>query len=152
MTQATYTNPTQRIGRIKGEVLANAVPVEVLALGVGQKKMPDKSGDTIIYRRWLPYGGTAGVPTQNQWVVAVTSHLLQEGVVPTAGSLVPQDVTVQIAQYGCLYSYTDKFAKLHEDGSDVPAEMKRQTGERLGLVREMIRYGALKANTNKFYS
>lgn len=152
MTQATFTSPTQRVGLIKGEVLAHAMPVEVLSIGMGMKKMPANQGDSVIYRRWLPYGGVAGVPTQNQWSVTVLAHQLQEGVTPNADSLTPQDVTVQIAQYGCLYSYTDKFAKLHEDGTEVPAEMKKQTGERLGLVREMIRFGALKACTNKFYA
>lgn len=38
---------------------------------------------------------------------------------------------------------------LYED--DVPAEMKKQIGERMGLIREMIRFGVLKGITNKFY-
>ena len=38
---------------------------------------------------------------------------------------------------------------LYED--DVPAAMKKQVGERVGLVREMIRFGELKGATNKFY-
>lgn len=38
---------------------------------------------------------------------------------------------------------------LYED--DVPSEMKKQVGERVGLVREMIRFGELKGGTNKYY-
>lgn len=152
MAQAQLSNVTERIGKVKGEVLAHALPVEVLSLGMGMKKMPKNSSDTIIYRRWLPYGASAGVPAQNKWTVTAAAHVLTEGTTPTPDSLTPQDVTVSIEQYGCLYSYTDKFAALHEDGTEVPAEMKKQTGHRLGLVREMLRYGALQACTNKFYS
>jgi hypothetical protein len=45
-------------------------------------------------------------------------------------------------QYACLYAVTDKAVDMYED--DIPAEMKKQTGERLGLLREMIKYGVLK--------
>ncbi len=44
---------------------------------------------------------------------------------------------------------TDKTADLYED--DVPTEMKKQAGERIGLLREMVRYGTLKGMTNVFY-
>ena len=53
-------------------------------------------------------------------------------------------------QYGCLYQYTDKTADLYED--DVPSEMKKQTGQRMGLVRELVRYGVLKGGTNAYYA
>jgi N4-gp56 family major capsid protein len=39
---------------------------------------------------------------------------------------------------------------MYED--DLPGEQKKQTGERMGLVREMVRYGALRGCTNKFYA
>jgi N4-gp56 family major capsid protein len=62
----------------------------------------------------------------------------------------PQDITVQLNQYSCLYMYTDKVAMLYED--NIPDACKKEAGERMGLVREMVRYGALKGCTNKFYS
>ena len=151
MSLATYASPAGRVHEIKGEILRHAVPVEVLALGTKMKPMPKNQGDNISYRRWLPYGATSSTAnTQNRPAAVAASHLLTEGVTPSADSLTPVDVNVALLQYGCLYSYTDKTALMHED--DIPGEMKIQVGERMGLVREMIRYGALKAATNVSYS
>jgi hypothetical protein len=149
MGVATYLSPAGRINRVKGEILAHAVPVEVLGITGNNKSMPKKEGDTIIFRRWLPFGGaTTSAATINQWVVTVSSHATQEGVTPAPDSLTPQDITVIMQQYSCLYMYTDRQDDLHED--DLPSEMKRQTGQRMGLVRELIRYGALRGCTNVF--
>lgn len=151
MAGATFLSPAGRINKLKGEILAHAIPVEVLAITGQQRKMPKNVGDTVIYRRFVPFGGaTTNSTTINQWSVNATSHIVQEGVTPNSDSLVPQDISVTLNQYACLYMYTDKVADLYED--DIPAEMKKQTGERMGLVREMIRYGALKAGTNAFYA
>lgn len=148
---ATYTSPAGRINKVKGEILAHAVPVEVLGITGNNKSMGKKEGDTIIFRRWLPFGATASsAATINQWVVSVGTHVTQEGVTPGADSLTPQDITVIMQQYSCLYMYTDRQDDLHED--DMPSEMKRQTGQRMGLVRELIRYGALRACSNVFYA
>lgn len=64
---------------------------------------------------------------------------------PTADSLTPHDITVTLKQYGCLYELTDQTEDAYED--DVPEE--KQCGERIALVREMIRYGVLKACTKR---
>lgn len=151
MSGATYNSPAGRINEVKGEILAHAVPTEVLGITGVQKKMPKNEGDNITFRRFLPYGGaTTSAATINQWVVDAGAHQIQEGVTPDADSITPQDISVTLQQYGCLYMYTDKVELLHED--DIPAEMKKQVGERMGLVREMIRYGALKQCTNIFYA
>jgi N4-gp56 family major capsid protein len=146
-----YASPAGRINEVKGETLAHAMPVEVLALGCKMKPMPKNSGDNVTYRRWLPYGATStSVNTQNRPSVSAVAHIIAEGVTPNAETMTPVDVNVVLQQYGCLYSYTDKVAELYED--DIPDEMKQQTGERMGLVREMIRYGELKAASNVIYS
>lgn len=151
MATQQYSTSTPRIGAFKGEVLAHAVPKLVLGISGDQKRMPKNMSDTVKYRRWLPKGGaTTNATTINQWSVTANAHLTSEGVTPVAETLTPQDITVTLQQYACLYSYTDKTADLYED--DIPMEMKTQVGERMGLVREMIDYGALKACTNKFYS
>lgn len=151
MALHTYSTQAGRVNEIKGEILAHAIPVEVLALGCKMKPMPRNEGDNITYRRWLPYGATStSANTINRPSVTAAAHLLNEGTTPNADTLTPVDVNVQILQYGCLYSYSDKAALLYED--DIPEEMKIQVGERMGLVREMIRYGALKACTNVTYS
>ena len=151
MATHLYSTITGRINEVKGETLAHAIPVEVLAMGCKMKQMPTNQGDNITYRRWLPFGATsANVNTQNRPSVVAANHITQEGVTPSADTLTPVDVTVPQQQYACLYSYSDKTAVMYED--DVPEEMKIQTGERRGHVREMVRFGVIKAATNVIYS
>lgn len=151
MTTQTYGLHAGRINEVKGETLAHAIHVEVLAMGCKMKQQPRKAGDNITYRRWLPFGATStDVNTQNRPAAVASAHITQEGVTPAADTLTPVDVNVVQQQYACLYQYTDKTAELYED--DIPEEMKIQTGERMGLVREMIRYGALKAGSNVNYA
>lgn len=151
MTMQSYTTQAGRINEIKGEMIAHAVPFECLALGCKMMPMPKNKGDNISYRRVLPTGATsANANTINRWSLTAAQHVVSEGVTPPAESITYHDVTVTVQQYGCLYSYTDKAAILYED--DIPQDQKVQTGERMGLVREMIRYGSLKACTNVSYA
>lgn len=139
-----------RINRLKGEILAHAIPTEVLGITGMQRPIPRNMSKTVVFRRWLPYGATSASP--NIWNVDAVKHMTQEGVTPPADTLTPQDIEVQMQQYAVLYALTDQMEDMHEDGPDIIDEMKKQTGERLGLVREMVRYGALKGITNKFYA
>ena len=155
MAMQQFLTPA-RIAKYKGEILKHAVPVEVLAKGGRQVKMPKNSSDTYVARRWLPYGATASNPNQffangagDRGQSVVQAHLTQEGVTPSPDSITPQDVTTIIQQYSCLYGFTDKTYDLHED--DIPEQMKVQIGERVALVNELIVYGALKGSTNQFY-
>lgn len=144
MAIQTYSSPAGRINEIKGEMLRIAEPVEVLALGCSMKKMPKNKGDNITYRRRIPTGGSSSTAaTQNRWSITAAAHAVTEGVTPTAEALSYVDVNVVIAQYACLYSYTDKAAMFYED--DIPADQLAQTAERMPLVREMVRYGVMKA-------
>ena len=152
MAAQQYNTPTAaRIGAVKGEILAHAAPVEVLGITGQQKKLGKNESDTIKFRRWLPYGGTTtSSATINRWSVTASAHVLSEGVTPNADTLSAQDISVTIQQYGCLYQITDKTFDLYED--DVAGEMRKQVGERMGLVRELVRYGEVKAGTNVFYA
>lgn len=151
MSSFTMGAPAERIAKLKGEILAHAVGAEVLGITGMQRQQPRNSSQTVVYRRYLPYGAAnTNFNTRNRPTVTAAAHELTEGVTPTADSLVPQDVTVKLKQYGCLYQLTDQVSDTYED--DVPSEMKKQCGERVALVREMIRYGALKACANVFYS
>lgn len=151
MAQFAYSSPAGRINEILGEILAHAEPVEVLSLGCTMKKVPKNKGATITYRRYLPYGGaTTNANTINRWSVNHLTHLVQEGVTPPADTLTPHDVSTSLNQYAVVYCYTDKTADLYED--DIPEEAKMQCGERSGLVREMVRYGEMKACTNVIYA
>lgn len=151
MAQFGYSAPAGRINKLKGEILAHAIPVEVLGITGMQRQLPKNNGKTVSYRRYLPFGGTTtNANTINRWIVTDSAHELTEGTTPTADTLVPQDIEVTLKQYGCLYQVTDQVVDTYED--DVPAEMKQQCGERVGLIREMVRYGTLKAGTNIYYS
>lgn len=150
MAIQAFNSQPARVNKLKGEILAHAMPVEVLGITGMQKQQPKNSGDNVTFRRWLPRGGV-----DNKWVTGAnvntyaSDHLTTEGVTPSAETLTAVDVTATLQQYSCLYAITDRTADLYED--DVPAEMKKQTGERVGLLREMVRYGALKGMTNVFY-
>ncbi len=150
MSIQNFNSQSARVNKLKGEILAHAMPVEVLGITGSQKQIPKNTSDNVTFRRWYPFGGV-----DNKWITGsnvntfAASHVTTEGVTPSADTLTAVDVTATLTQYSCLYAVTDKTADLYED--DVPAEMKKQCGERVGLLREMVRYGALKGMTNLFY-
>jgi N4-gp56 family major capsid protein len=141
----------QRVGILKGEILAHADAKEVLGMTGQQKRMPKNVGQTVKFRRWLPFGGV-----DNKWITTTNvasfagSHLAAEGVTPTADTLTAVDVSATLSQYACLYALTDVVEDQYED--EIAPEMKKQTGQRIGLIREMVRYGTLKGMTNAYYA
>jgi N4-gp56 family major capsid protein len=137
-----------RIGKLAGQIIGHAMNTEVLCVAVNNFDMPKNKSDTYVARSWVPYGATVSDP--NTWSYTAESHLTQEGVTPAADTITPRDVTIQLNQYMALYSLTDRDADLYED--DITSAMKEQTGERMGLVRELAIYGKMKAATNKFYA
>ena len=151
MAIQTMTTAAARIGKLKGDILKHAMTTEVLCKGGLQKKMPKNASDTVLYRRALPPGGV-----DNIWITGTNvdtfadGYKLAEGVTPTARTMSYVDVTGVLEEYGVLYAITDKTFDLYED--DVAADMKQQIGETVGLIREMICYGALKAATNKYFA
>jgi len=159
MAMQNFTLTPGRINKFKGQILAHAVPLEVLGRTGRQIPFPKNNSDTYVARRWLPYGATAtSASTQNQFFqngtgdrgnVIVQGHQVQEGVTPSPDSIVPLDITVVMQQYACLYGFTDKTYDLYED--DIPKAMIEQIGERVTFVNEMIIWGALRANTNQYF-
>lgn len=159
MTMQTFALTPGRINKFKGEILAHAMPLEVLSRGGRQVKIPKNQSDTYVARSWLPYGATnADQNTINRFFqngtgdranIITQAHLTQEGVTPTPDSITPRDVTVVLQQYSCLYGFTDKTYDLYED--DIPKAMVAQVGERTTFVNEMIVFGALKSSTNQYY-
>lgn len=151
MATQAYSTQAGRVNEIVGEMIAHATPHEVLALGCSMKEMPKNKGDNISYRRVLPTGAAStNANTINRWSLTAATHAVTEGVTQTPDVLTYHDVVKTIAQYSVLYSYTDKAALLYED--DIPGDQVKLTGERTGLVREMIRYGDMKAATGVYYS
>lgn len=156
MGMQNYALTTARIEKYKGKIMVPAVQREVLARAGIQEKMPRNSSKTYVARRWLPYGATTANPNQfyqnantDRTNDLIQLHQTADGVTRTPDSIVPQDVTVVMRQYSVLYGFTDQLADMYED--DVPAAMKNQIGDRIGLVNEQIVYGELKASTNQFY-
>lgn len=157
MTMQNFSLSAGRINKFKGGILKHAVPLECLARAGRQVNFPENNSDTYVARRWIPYGATASAPNTffgtttntDRGNAIVQAHQTAEGITPTPDSITPQDVTVVMKQYSCLYGWTDKTAGLYED--DIPAAMKEQIGERVALVNEMIVFGELKASTNQFY-
>lgn len=147
MAIQNYADQAARLGKMAGEIIGHAMHTEVLVTACKQLEMPKNKSDTMLVRSWVPYGGTVAAP--NTWTVTAEAHITTEGVTPAADIIVPRDVTFTLVQYMALYSLTDKDFDLYED--DVAEAMKEQTGERMGLVREMAVYGKMKACTNKFY-
>lgn len=159
MTMQSFALTPARLGKYKGEILAHAVPAEILNRQGRQVKFPKNNSDTYVARRWLPYGGTLTDQnsinrffqngTGDRGNTVVQAHLTSDGATPTPDSIVPQDITVVMQQYSCLYGFTDKTYDLFED--DIPKAMIAQIGERVTFVNELIVYGALKAGTNQYY-
>ena len=155
MSIQTFNTQPARVAKLKGEILKAAVPVEVLGITGSQQKMPRNSSDTVVFRRWLPYGGADNrfiASTDGADAAFAAGHLTQEGVTPSADTLTAVDVPATLQQYAALYAVSDRVVDMYEDGQEIPDEMKRQVGERIGLVREMVRFGELKGLTNVFYS
>ena len=150
MSGQVMATAAQRVAVFKGEILKHVVPQEVIGKCCRsmKKQIPKNNSATVKYRRWLPKGATTSTP--NTWSVDPAAHVLGEGETPLAESVTPQDITATLQQYGVLYRYSDVVADLYED--NVPAEMVKLTGERMGLLMEMIRYGVLKAGTNIYRS
>ena len=157
MTMQGFALTPGRINKFKGQILAHAVPMECLSKTGRQVRFPRNSSDTYVARRWIPYGATAVQPNQffgtttavDRGNAIVQAHQTAEGITPTPDSITPQDISVVMQQYSCLYGFTDKTYDMYED--DIPQAMIQQVGERVTLVNELILFGVLKACTNVFY-
>lgn len=147
-SQNTGGTQAARIGKMKAAIIVHAMYAEVLVTACLQQDMPKNSSDTAVFRSWVPYGATASAPNVFSGVTAA-AHVIQEGVTPAADTLVSRDITVVLYQYGALYGLTDKDEDLYED--DMPGAMDQAVGERMGLVRELVIYGVMKAATARFY-
>src|ERR1035437_7009024 len=101
MAMQNFSLTPGRINKFKGEILAHAVPLEVLGKTGRQIPMPRNNSDTYVARRWLPYGATAtdGNPqnrffqngTGDRGNIVVQAHQTQEGVTPPPDSITPVD-------------------------------------------------------------
>jgi len=144
--QGYSTAPSRNLIRAEQAMLSHAEPIIVLGNFGSQKEQPLNSTDTVVFRRVNPFNmqanGTPGVTAQN--------FVLAEGTTPNSNSITYTDVSVTLQQYGILFKFSSKVELLYED--DIPSDMAQLTGETLGEVSELIRYGAIKAGTNVLYA
>jgi N4-gp56 family major capsid protein len=162
MAAQTYSGVASRnLIRAAQGMLEHAMPIVVLGDFGDQKEMPKNSTDTLVFRRTLPFGAlTTGSGIGNQQYVGTpggsggslnpASFVLTEGTTPSSNSISFQDVSVTLVNYGILFQFSSKVEHLYED--DIPAEMQKLTGETLGEILEIVRYGVVKAGTNVLYT
>jgi N4-gp56 family major capsid protein len=151
MSGNTMNTPEQRIGMTLGAILKTAEVKEVLATTGVMHDLDKNVGAVVKFRRFLPYGGAStNANTINRWSVDANAHQIQEGVQPIPDKLDAVDYTVTMKYYGAVYYYTNFVQDMYED--DIPKAQKMQLGQRMGLVREKIREGALRGCTNRYYA
>jgi N4-gp56 family major capsid protein len=143
-----YSTVTPRIGKIRGAVIAAAMPQMSIGISGRPVKMEDGMADTMIYRSYIPIGATSANP--NDWVISPNEYELQEGFTPDSRSLNARDIPVTLKEYGILYRYSKKQMQMGED--NVPDEMKKQAGQAMGLLKEKIQLGVLRGCTNQYFA
>jgi N4-gp56 family major capsid protein len=154
--QGYSTIASRNLIRAAQGMLDHAQPIIVLGDFGEQREMPENNTDTLVFRRTLPFGAsTAGTGIgSNQYVgtpvLTANNFVLSEGVTPNSNTISFQDVSVTLQNYGILFKLTSKTESLYED--DVSSEMVKLTGETLGEVLELVRYGVVKAGTQVVYA
>lgn len=155
--QGYSTAPSRNLIRAAVDMLAHAEPITVLGDFGTQRQHPKNQTDTLVFRRTLPFGAsTVGTTIEgsNRYVgtpsITANNFLLAEGVTPSANTISFQDITVSLQNFGLLFKFTSRVELLYED--EVPTEMTKLTGETLGEVMELVRYGIMKAGSTVVYA
>lgn len=156
MTMQTYSSPkaSRNLIYAEMEMLKHAMPIQVLGTFGVQKQHPLRKTDTVVFRRVRPFGSSVlsnpAVGYSETPVITPTDFITSEGTTPTPNTISYTDVTVSLEQYAVLFKFTSKAELMYED--DIPADMKKQTGETLGEIAELVCYGAVKAGSSVLYA
>ena len=144
--QGYSTAPSRNLIRAEQTFLRHAQPIMVLGQFGMQREQPTRKTDTVVFRRVNPYNmATNGTPN-----ITVNAFQLQEGVTPNANTIAYTDVSVTLQQYGVLFKFSSKTQLMYED--DIPSDMAMLTGETMGEVAELLRYGVVKGGTSVAYT
>lgn len=144
--QGYSTAPSRLLIQKAVKMLAHAEPIVVLGDFGDVAEMPQNQTDTLVYRRLNPFGMNAnGTPN-----ITVNQFAISEGVTPNANTIAFTDVSVTLQQFGILYQFSSKVASMYED--NIPEQMVVQTGETLGEVLELLKYGVVKGGTGVVFS
>lgn len=124
---------------VVAQALAHAEPVIVLGKFGQIVPMPKNKGETIHFRRPVPFD-PATTP-------------LVEGVTPTAKQMQYERVEATLAEYGDIVQHTNKVEELAAEpsGNQALNDISMLLGEQAAETMELLTYGKLKAGTNVFY-
>lgn len=118
------------------ELLKRGLPFLVLEKFGQAKPLPANSTKVIKFRR---YNALPNTPVT-----------LSEGVTPDSTQLTVTDVTGTLVQYGGLTTISDVILDTHED--PVLNEAVALLGEQAAQMVEKMRYGVIKAGTNRLFA
>lgn len=99
----------------------------------------------------LPSNSTKTAKFRRYNALAISTTPLSEGVAPSGTPMTVTDVSVTLEQHGAYVPTTDVIADTHED----PVLSELTSGlipQQAAETIETIRYGVLKAGTNKFFA
>lgn len=127
-------------------MLKHAETVQVLGSFGSQKEQPQRKTDTRVFRRLNPWNvASNGTPN-----ITAANFITDEGTTPTANTISYTDVSVTLNQYAVLFKFSSKSELMYEE--DIPADMKKLTGETLAEVAELVCYGQIKAGSSVIYA
>ena len=141
--------PSRNLIMAQREMLSHAEPILVLSSFGQQRSMPQNRTDTLVMRRALPIDASTSGANTGAPVVDPTNYTLQEGVTPGARTIVYQDVSVVLQEYGILLKLSSKAEATYED--NIPSDMTQLVGEHMATLQEMIAYNAIKGGTNALF-
>lgn len=137
MATTSYGSISQRTAAWAAtEMLAHAMPIELLG-GMGQQKpIPKNTADNAKFRRPVPFPAAVAP--------------LSEGITPPSRAMQYQDVSVQLQQYGDVVGITDKVADMSED--PVLKDATSLIGEQAAETKESLIWGTLRGGTSVYYT
>jgi N4-gp56 family major capsid protein len=136
MSTTTYGSISQRTAAwASKEMLAHAMPIEVLARHGASKPVPKNTAEGAKFRRPIPFP-------------AATTPLT-EGVTPAGRAMQYEDVSVTLNQYGDYVEITDKVMDMAED--PVLKDSSKLCGEQAAETIEQILWGVLRGGTAVTY-
>jgi len=144
--QGYSTQVSRNLIRAEGAMLKYAQEEMVLTMFGAQKDQPLRKTDTIVFRRVKPVNAGANEVANIDPAAFATS----EGTTPNAMGISYTDVSVQVKQWAVLFKFTSKAELMYED--DIPGDMKKLTGDTIGILAELVAYGQMKAGTSVVYS
>jgi N4-gp56 family major capsid protein len=119
------------------------------------KKLLTRALPYLVFEKFgqsypLPTNSTKVAKFRRYRALPLATTPLVEGVTPTGKSLLVDDYTATLQQYGDFVQITDQIADTHED--PVLNEATTVIAEQAAQTLEAVRFGILKAGTNVQYA